>query len=128
MFPAVKAIHGTWMTSCGLLRLPKLYPLAAIRKKASIASTKVAAVITRASQRAIDLGAASTSSAPITGSRIIQVRSLLNITVLSSLHKADQHKDNRDQDRHTAEECRHIGLDLAGLDVTQVASRCQYQP
>src|SRR5215467_8619542 len=114
MFPAVKLIHDRWTESCGLLRLPKLYPLEAIRKKTTIESTKVAAVNTRASQRAIDLGVASTASTPITGSRIIQVRSLVNITVLSSLHEADQHKNDRYQNRHTAEESRHVGLDLAG--------------
>src|SRR5260370_27788202 len=129
MFPAVKLIHDRRMESCGLLRLPKLYPLvAAIRKKTTIESTKVAAVNTRASQRAIDLGVASTASAPITGSRIIQVRSLVNITVLSSLHKADQHKDDRYQDRNATEESRHVGLDLAGLNVPQVASCCHDQP
>src|SRR5258708_35352214 len=88
MLPAVKLLHDRRMEPCGLLRLPKLYPLvAAVRKKTTIESTKVAAVNTRASQRAIDLGVASTASAPITGSRIIQVRSLLNITVFPHFTK-----------------------------------------
>src|SRR6266849_1111732 len=98
-----------------------------MRKKIASESTKVAAVKPRASQRAMFLGVTMAASAPITGSRIIQVRSLVNITVLSSLHEVDQHKDERDQHDNTPEDSRHVGLDPTGLNMTQVAARCQHQ-
>src|SRR5713226_7244115 len=99
-----------------------------MRKNIAIESTKVAAVNARANQRAIDFGVASTASAPITGSRIIQVRSLVNITVLLSLlHKCDQHNDDCGQYRNTAEETDHVGLHPASLDMSQVASQCRHQ-
>src|SRR5579859_5045278 len=90
---AVKSIHGRRIKSTGLLRLPKLYPFAAMRKNIAIESTKVAAENISANQRAIRTGATNAASAPITGSRSIHVRSLANITVLPSLHKRDQRED-----------------------------------
>src|SRR2546425_653287 len=98
-----------------------------MRKKITSESTKVAAVKPRASQRAMFLGVTMAASAPITGSRIIQVRSLANITVLSSLHEVDQHKDEDDQDHNTTEDGRHIGLDPTGLNMTQITACCQHQ-
>src|SRR5437588_7990131 len=99
-----------------------------MRMNIAIESTKVAAANASAIQRAIDFGVARTASEPITGSRIIQVRSLVNITVLSSLHNCDQHKDNCCQNRNAAEDPDHVGLYLAGLNVAEVAAQRQHDP
>src|SRR5437660_2705748 len=96
-----------------------------MRMNIAIESTEVAAASTSASQRAIDFGVARTASEPITGSRIIQVRSLVNITVLSSLHNCDQHKDNCRQNRDASKETDHVGLHPAGLNVADIATQCQ---
>src|SRR6266446_8299145 len=138
--PALKLIHGRsiqlfastcTLHCCSALRLPKLLkvklPAAAILKKITSESTKVAAVNASASQRAIVFGVTITTSAPITGSRIIQVRGLANITVLSSLHEVDQHKDERDQYHNTPEDTHHVDLHPARLDMAQVAARRRYK-
>src|ERR1051326_435501 len=98
-----------------------------MRKNIIIESTKVAAENARLTQRAIDFGVARTASEPITGSRIIQVRSLVNITVLSSLHNCDQHEDNCCQNRDASKDTDHVGLHPAGLNVTDIATQRQYK-
>src|SRR6266566_540285 len=98
-----------------------------MRMNIAIESTKVAAANTSAIQRAIDFGVARTASEPITGSRIIQVRSLVNITVLSSLHNCGQHKDHCCQNRDAPKETDHVGLHPAGLNVADVAAQRQHK-
>ena len=128
-----------------------------MRKKIAIESTNVAALNASASHRAIDFGAANTASAPITGSRIIQVRSLVNITVLSFisslltegrravecgfikhvgvaamdikslLYNSDKHNNDHCQYRETAKETKHIGLHFASFDVTQVTAKRRHE-
>src|SRR5260370_9347532 len=124
---AVKSIHGRRIESTGLLRLPKLYPLAAIRKKITRESTKVAAANSSADQRAMRTGAAYAAIAPITGSRSIHVRSLANITNLSSLHKRDQRKDEYRQHCNSTEEANHIGLPSARLHLAHIATEQRHQ-
>src|SRR5207244_1385714 len=98
-----------------------------MRKNITIESTKVAAANASAIQRAIDFGVARTASAPITGSRIIQVRSLVNITVLSSLHKVDQHNNDGRQHRQAPKEADHVALDLTGLHVAYIATQRRHE-
>src|SRR6266699_6176458 len=120
-----------------------------MRKNIAIESTNVAALNASATQRAIDFGVASTASAPITGSRIIQVRSLVNITVLSFisslltvgrrasgvaamdikslLYNGDKHNNDYRQHHKTAKEPKHIGLYPASLNMTQVATQRGHQ-
>src|SRR5205085_3277356 len=98
-----------------------------MRKNIASESTNVAALKSSANQRAIDLGVAMTASAPITGSRIIQVRSLVNITVLSSLHKVDQHNNDGRQHRYAPKETDHVALDLTGLHVAYIAAQRRHE-
>src|SRR6266700_2308954 len=98
-----------------------------MRKNIAIESTKVAAANASAIQRAIDFGVARTASEPITGSRIIQVRSLVNITVLSSLHNCDQHNNDGRQNRHATKETHHVVLHSAGLNVAKIAAQRQHK-
>src|SRR6266566_477547 len=89
-------------------------------------STKVAAANSKAIQRATLTGVASTASAPSTGRRSIQVRSLVNITVLPSLHKCDQRNDNNCQHHYTTKEANHVGLHTTRLRLSQVATKQRY--
>lgn len=120
-----------------------------MRKKIAIESTNVAALNASASHRAIDFGAANTASAPITGSRIIQVRTFVNITVLSFisslltvgrrasgvaamdikslLYNSDKHNNDYRQYRETAKKTKHIGLHFASLNVTQVTAKGRHE-
>src|SRR4051794_5154319 len=99
-----------------------------MRKNITIESTKVAAANASAIQRAIDFGVARTASEPITGSRIIQVRSLVNITVLSSLHNCDQHNNDRRQNCHATKETYHVALHPTRLNVTNIAAQGHHKP
>src|SRR5690348_5916208 len=98
-------------------------------KKMTSESAKVAAVKTRATHRAGRSGTARAIKAPSTGSRIIQVRSLVNIIVVSSLPSECDHCDNNHRKHHdSTEETDHVGLYAPCLCVAQVTSGCRDQP
>src|SRR5487761_1633749 len=117
-------IHGRSIESGKAFRLPKLKPLKAMRKNITSDSAKVAAVKSKASQRAIDFGVMITAAAPITGSSSIHVRSEVNITVVPLLHERDQHDDSDSQHSHSTKETCHVRLHAARFDMPQIAARC----
>src|SRR5438876_7170584 len=98
-----------------------------MRKNRTIESTKVAAANISANQRANRSGVTIAAKAPITGSRIIHVRGLVNIICLSSLHKHDQRKHKYCQHRNTTKEANHVGLHSASFNMTYIATnRCNH--
>src|SRR6266496_2016514 len=98
-----------------------------MRKNIAMESTKVSVANISANQRANRTGVTIAASAPITGRRIIHVRSLANIMNFPSLHKHDQREDKYRQDCNTTKEANHVSLHSTCLNPPCIAPNRRHQ-